>query len=73
MLCEEPRVPGLPGAEDVTDGDVDYYGMDWENVLNGATEAEMQKCMSTPCGGSSRCIGNLPDQSDTAVYEITQE
>ena len=49
MLCEEPRVPGLPGAEDVTDGDVDYYGTDWENVDNGALEEEMQKCASTPC------------------------
>ena len=25
MFLEEPRVPGLPGAEDVTDGSVDYY------------------------------------------------
>ena len=25
MFWEEPRVPGLPGAEDVTDGSVDYY------------------------------------------------
>ena len=23
MFWEEPRVPGLPGAEDVTDGSVD--------------------------------------------------
>ena len=28
MFWEEPRVPGLPGAEDVTDGNVDYYDMD---------------------------------------------
>ena len=25
MFWEEPRVPGLPGAEDVTDGSLDYY------------------------------------------------
>ena len=38
MFWEEPRVPGLPGAEDVTDGSVDYYDTDWENGGN----AEMQ-------------------------------
>lgn len=35
MFREEMRVLGLPGAEDVTDGSVDYYDMDWENVENG--------------------------------------
>ena len=49
MFWEEPRVPGLPGAEDVTDGSVDYYDTDWENVENGALEEEMQKCNATPC------------------------
>ena len=49
MYWEEQRVPALQGAEDVTDGDVDYYGTDWENVENGALEEEMQKCASTPC------------------------
>lgn len=39
MVCEEMRVPGLPGAEDVTDGNVDYYDMDWENIENGVTES----------------------------------
>ena len=38
MFREEMRVLGLPGAEDVTDGSVDYYDMDWENVENGVTE-----------------------------------
>ena len=45
MFWEEPRVPGLPGAEDVTDGSVDYYDTDWETVENGDTgggNAEMQ-------------------------------
>ena len=27
MFREEMRVLGLPGAEDVTDGSVDYYGL----------------------------------------------
>ena len=48
MFWEEPRVPGLPGAEDVTDGSVDYYDTDRENVENGALEEEMQKCNATP-------------------------
>ena len=38
MVCEEMRVSGLPGAEDVTDGNVDYYDMDWENIETGVTE-----------------------------------
>ena len=41
MFREEMRVLGLPGAEDVTDGSVDYYDMDWENVENGVTEEQM--------------------------------
>ena len=32
MFCGEIRVPGLPGEENVTDGSVDWYEMDWENV-----------------------------------------
>ena len=40
---EPPLVPGLPGVDDVTDGSVDYFDMDWENVENGVTEEEMQK------------------------------
>lgn len=46
MVCEEMRVPGLPGAEDVTDGNVDYYDMDWENIENGVTEEQMAKCIA---------------------------
>ena len=30
MFAEEPRVPALPGEENVTDGSVDDYGTDWE-------------------------------------------
>ena len=73
MLCEEPRVPGLPGAEDVTDGDVDYYGTDWENVDNGALEEEMQKCASTPCGAKTTCPDNDPEQTDAQTYQIVSE
>ena len=36
--AETMRVRGVPGAEDVTDGDVDYYGTDWINVENAAPE-----------------------------------
>ena len=73
MICEEPRVPGLPGAEDVTDGDVDYYGTDWENVDNSALEEEMQKCASTPCDAKTTCPDNDPEQTDEQTYEIISE
>ena len=49
MFCEEIRVPGLPGEENVTDGSVDWYEMDWENVDNGVLESEMSKCPENPC------------------------
>lgn len=73
MLCQEPRVPGLPGAEDVTDGDVDYYGTDWKNVDNGALEEEMQKCASTPCDAKTTCPENDPEQTDAQTYQIISE
>ena len=73
MLCEEPRVPGLPGAEDVTDGDVNHYGTDWENVDNGALEEEMQKCASTPCDAKTTCPDNDPEQTDVQTYQIVSE
>ncbi len=72
MFCEEIRVPGLPGAEDVTDGSVDYYEMDWENVDNGVSEEEMPKCPEKPCDGANRCKDNTPDQSDDNAYEIVE-
>ena len=49
MLREEMQVLGLPGAEDVTDGSVDYYDMDWENFENGVTEEQMAKCIAKEC------------------------
>ena len=74
MICEEMRVPGLPGAEDVTDGSVDYYEMDWEVVDNGATEEQMTRCNVHCCPCTrSECSDNLPDQTDENIYEITQE
>ena len=75
MFREEMRVLGLPGAEDVTDGSVDYYDMDWENVENGVTEEQMAKCIAKECACTPRCkcSGNLPDQSDDEAYEMTLE
>ena len=73
MICEEPRVPALPGEEDVTDGSVDYYDTDWENVENGALEEEMQKCAFTPCDAGAGCPENDPEQTDVQTYEIVQE
>lgn len=73
MLCEQPRVPGLPGAEDVTDGSVDSYDMDWPIVENGASEEEMQKCAATLCGGTCACADNSPEQTDAEAYEIVTE
>ena len=40
MFCEEIKIPGLPGEGTVTDGSVDWYEMDWENVDNGVTEEQ---------------------------------
>ena len=74
MLDETRNVPGLPGAEDVADGNVDYDEMDWENIENGATEEQMQKCIAKACGDTgARCADNDPAQIDVGVYEITQE
>lgn len=72
MFCDVLRVPGLPGAEDVTDGSVDSYEMDWENVDNGVSEEEMAKCSETPCGSVSPCSDNRPDPSDDNAYEISE-
>lgn len=71
--AETMLVRGVPGAKDVTDGDVDYYGTDWINVENAATEEQMQKCFSEPCGGTARCTGNTPEQTDGQDYEMIQE
>ncbi len=73
MFFEGSRVPGLPGAEDVTDGNVDYYDTDWENVENGAREEEMQKCALTPCDAGTGCPDNDPEQADEQAYEIVTE
>lgn len=73
MFCEDIRIPGLPGEEDVTDGSVDWYEMDWENVENGVLESEMPKCPEDPCGGTSRYEENQPEQTDDETYEIVQE
>lgn len=70
LAAETMRVHGVPGAEDVTDGDVDYYGTDWINVENCATEEQMQKCLSEPCGGTAAAPGNTPEQTDGQDYEM---
>ena len=57
----------------MTDGDVDYYGTDWENVDNGALEEEMQKCASTPCDAKTTCPDNDPEQTDAQTYQIVSE
>lgn len=71
--CDTPRVPGLPGADDVTDGSVDYYDMDWPVEEYGATEEQMQKCAAAPCGGSAACSDNQPEQTDNEEYEMVSE
>lgn len=73
MICEELRVPGLPGAEDVTDGSVDWYAMDWVNVDNGILEEEMPRCSQNTCTGRTACTGNGPEQIDESSYEIVLE
>ena len=75
MFCEEIRVPGLPGEENVTDGSVDWYEMDWENVDNGVLESEMSKCPENPCSdsGTSRGEDNRPEQTDDETYEVVEE
>ena len=64
MYWEAMRTPALPGEYDVTDGSVDYYDTDWENVDNSALEEEMQKCGLTPCEGKTMCPDNTPAQTD---------
>lgn len=73
MICEEMRVPGLPGAEDVTDGSVDWYEMDWVNMDNGVLEDEMSRCSQTPCAGQTACADNEPEQTDDETYKIVLE
>lgn len=60
-------------GNDVTDGSVDYYDTDWENVDNSALEEEMQKCGLTPCEGKTVCPDNTPAQTDLSAYEIVSE
>lgn len=71
MYYEEPRIPALPGEENVTDGSVDDYGTDWENVDNGALEEEMAKCAATPCDVKTTCPDNDPEQTDDNDPEQT--
>lgn len=73
MFCEEIKIPGLPGEGTVTDGSVDWYEMDWENVDNGVTEEQMPRNVDKPCTAQDPCAGNSPVQTDDETYEIVQE
>ena len=73
MFCEEIKIPGLPGEGTVTDGSVDWYEMDWENVDNGVLEEEMAKCAATPCDAKTTCPDNDPEQTDAPMYEMISE
>lgn len=73
MFCEEIKIPGLPGEGTVTDGSVDWYEMDWENVDNGVTEEQMPRNVDKPCTAQDLCADNSPVQTDDETYEIVQE
>ena len=73
MFCEEIKITGLPGEGTVTDGSVDWYEMDWENVDNGVTEEQMPRNVDKPCTAQAPCTDNSPVQTDDETYEIVQE
>ena len=73
MFCEKIKIPGLPGEGTVTDGSVDWYEMDWENVDNGVTEEQMPRNVDSPCAAQDQCADNSPVQTDDETYEIVQE
>ena len=52
--AETMRVRGVPGAEDVTDGDVDHYGTHWTNVEHAATYDQTLTRFPEPCGRRPR-------------------
>ena len=65
----------LPGVEDVDDGSVDYYPIDWElsdNENEGSCPAR-RSCCCTENDVSGGCIANNPDQNDQQDYEIITE
>ena len=51
MYWEAMRTPSLPGENDVTNGSVDYYDTDWENVDNSALEEENAEMRSDALRG----------------------
>ena len=73
MFCEKIKIPGLPGEGTVTDGSVDWYEMDWENVDNGVPEEQMPRNVDKPCTTQDQCADNSPVQTDDETYEIVQE
>ena len=66
MYWQEMRTPSLPGENDVTNGSVDYYDTDWENVDNSALEEDMQKCGLTPCEERQRAR-TIPRHKQTCL------
>ena len=64
MFCEKIKIPGLPGEGTVTDGSVDWYEMDWE---------QMPRNIDKPCTAQDPCTDNSPVQTDDETYEIVQE
>ncbi len=60
MFCEEIKIPGLPGEGTVTDGSVDWYEMDWENVDNGVTEEQMPRNVDKPLHRARSVHGQFP-------------
>lgn len=48
MYYEEPRIPALPGEENVTDGSVDDYGTDWETWTTARWKRKWQSVLPHP-------------------------
>ena len=77
MHEQENYTVSRPGVGDVTNGDVDYYPMDWEIVgkedarpdgAGGETAAPAARTAPVRCGD------NQPQQTDDAGgYEIVNE
>ena len=73
MFCEEIKIPGLPGEGTVTDGSVDWYEMDWENVDNGVTEEQMTEAfhvVNAIRGGAALVIAALKAEGESVVSEL---
>ena len=72
VLREDP-CSGASGEEDVTDGSVDWYETDWENVDNGVFGIRDAQSARNTCSAASRCEDNTPEQTDDETYEVVEE